>query len=455
MKKYFLYFIISVVIVIIGVAFYMGILKKQAKESLLDRIPASQPHQHVSPDGEIVQHIHTQITPPVVRPKTIDTETTSRKHPILRIWEDLDLAEIRRKYQPYTVPEMMEKWHQRYMDINYPSRSTSAAARLARKMDYDAYWSTEAWLQHLLDNGFPFLDFGHYKMAFDTRARTVWRKEDYEDPEKRERCLSGLRLSPDATWEELEEVSIKFDIVSRFNEQRAIDADPSVFGGVTSINGVFMPFSQNEVKVYVHVSEDKFLSTFTGAMLSEEQKNELTMYGVAPKGVTVVYTDENSNPLPADIVPRFYERKMAALEASEAHVEQMIADHESLFKTLPKSSEKTVTEPGEQLQPQETQPHSSEVPKTTDTGQRVSPSTFKGNIPPELLPPDPPSRANIHQWFEVLQELHGGELPKDLRVLQEAINELEAIRQAGKEKMQPPRQRPPERSAPKPPDAPE
>ena len=452
MKKYFLYFIISVVIVIIGVAFYMGILKKQAKESLLDRIPASQPHQHVSPDGEIVQHIHTQITPPVVRPKTIDTETTSRKHPILRIWEDLDLAEIRRNYQPYTVPEMIEKWHEGYMDFERPYSNKEAQAWFERA---EAYSPKEEWLQHLLDNGFPFLLPVNYTLAFSSRDQVLIRKRKFDNPETRSRLLENLRLPADATWEEVEEFSIKFDIVSRLNTQRARDADPSVFGSVTGINGVFMPFSQNEVKVYVHVSEDKFLSTFTGAMLSEEQKNDLTMYGVAPKGVTVVYTDENGNPLPADVVPRFYERQMAALEAAEAHVEQMIADHESLFKTLPKSSEKTVTEPGEQLQPQETQPHSSEVPKTTDTGQRVSPSTFKGNIPPELLPPDPPSRANIHQWFEVLQELHGGELPKDLRVLQEAINELEAIRQAGKEKMQPPRQRPPERSAPKPPDAPE
>ena len=444
MKKQFIYLIISLVIVFIGVAFYIGIQQKKGEESLLDLIPASKPHQHVSSEGEVVEHTHTHILPPLS--KTTVPDTAQTKHPILRIWENLDLAAIRRYYQPYTVPEMMEKWEEKYQNFERPSSD-----RLAR---VQAYWPKEKWLQHLMDLGYPLFDASHYKMASDARYQTLLvHKDAYDNPETRVNAIDGFKLSANATWEDVEELNIKFNIVARIKNQRAKEIDPFVTGGVTNLQGVFTPFSPNAV--HVHVSKDKHFSRFTGAMLSEEQKNDLTMYGVAPKGVTVVYTDENGNPLPADVVPRFYERQMAALEAAEANVEQMIVDHESLFKTLPKSSEKTVTEPGEQLQPQETQPHSSEVPKTTDTGQRVSPSTFKGNIPPELLPPDPPSRANIHQWFEVLQELHGGELPKDLRVLQEAINELEAIRQAGKEKMQPPRQRPPERSAPKPPDAPE
>ena len=444
MKKQFIYLIISLVIVFIGVAFYIGIQQKKGEESLLDLIPASKPHQHVSSEGEVVEHTHTHILPPLS--KTTVPDTAQTKHPILRIWENLDLAAIRRYYQPYTVPEMMEKWEEKYQNFERPSSD-----RLAR---VQAYWPKEKWLQHLMDLGYPLFDASHYKMASDARYQTLLvHKDAYDNPETRVNAIDGFKLSANATWEDVEELNIKFNIVARIKNQRAKEIDPFVTGGVTNLQGVFTPFSPNAV--HVHVSKDKHFSRFTGAMLSEEQKNDLTMYGVAPKGVTVVYTDENGNPLPADVVPRFYERQMAALEAAEANVEQMIVDHESLFKTLPKSSEKTVTEPGEQLQPQETQPHSSEVPKTTDTGQRVLPSTFKGNIPPELLPPDPPSRANIHQWFEVLQELHGGELPKDLRVLQEAINELEAIRQAGKEKMQPPRQRPPERSAPKPPDAPE
>ena len=445
MKKQFLYLIISVVIVIIGVAFYMGIQQKKGEESLLDLIPASKPHQHVSSEGEVVEHTHTHILPPLS--KTTVPDTAQTKHPILRIWENLDLAAIRRDYQPYTVPEMMEKWEEKYQNFERPSSD-----RLAR---VQAYWPKEKWLQHLMDLGYPLFDASHYKMASDARYQTLLvHKDAYDNPETRVNAIDGFKLSANATWEDVEELNIKFNIVARIKNQRAKEIDPFVTGGVTNLQGVFTPFSPNTV--HVHVSKDKHFSRFTGAMLSEEQKNDLTMYGVAPKGVTVVYTDENGNPLPADVVPRFYERQMAALEAAEAHVEQMIADHEALFKALPPPKEKTGTE---QVVPSQQQahphPHQSDASESTDTGRRPARSNLKERIPAEMLPPDPPSRANIQEWFEVLQELHGGELPKDLRVLQEAINELEAIRQAGKEKMQPPRQRPPERSAPKPPDAPE
>ena len=62
-----------------------------------------------------------------------------------------------------------------------------------------------------------------------------------------------------------------------------------------------------------------------------------------------------------------------------------------------------------------------------------------------MLPSEPPSRANIHEWFEVLQVLHGGELPKDLRALQKVMTELEAIRKDGEEKIQHPNTSPTQR----------
>ena len=442
-------------IVIISVAFYRVFLQQQSEKSLLDRIPASKPHQHVSPDGTIVKHTHPQIVPSIPKSATSDLPTVSTDHPILRIWGNLNLDEIRRKYQPYTVAEMMEKWHQRYMDFNYPSRSSSVQTRLAQKAVYDAYCPTKEWLQRLLDYGFPFLDFGHYKMAFGTRARTVWYKEDYENPEKRVSRLEGFHLASDATWAELEEVIIKFDTVARLNEQRASDLDPSFLGGITNMSGVFMPFSQNEVKVYVHVAEDKYLSTFVGAMLSEEQKEDLTMYGVAPKGVTVVYTDKEGNPLPAGVVPRFYERKMAVLDDALTHTEKTLADHEVLFKNLPSRHQKSVVSegqspPSDSLQQEVPFPDFSDRDESMDTGDHPLPPPRTYDIPLEMLPKDPPSRANIAEWFAVLQELHRGDLPKDLRVLQEVISELEAIRQEGEERM-----KPSERPAPKPPTFPE
>ena len=441
MKKQITYFIILLAVALIGAVLYMAVLQKEAKESLLERIPVSKPHSHASPDGGVVEHTHTPIRPPTVKPKKNDPLQSDTKHSILRIWENLDLAAIKRDYQPYTVPEIIEKWHEGYMNFERPYRNEKSRNRFERM---EAYWPREEWLQHLMDSGFPFSLPVHYTFAFNTRDQALMAKDRYDNPETRAELLEDYRLPVDATWEEVEDVRIKFDIVARLNTQRAIDVDPSVYGGVTNLDGVFTPFTPNTV--YVHVSENNPLSTFKGAKLSEQQKNDLTMFGVAPKGITVVYTDEKGVPLPADAAPRFYERQMAALEVAEAYIEQLIAEHDSLFKMTEK------TGPGEPADPsRQPQPHQSDGLAFRENERHPTLSIDRRNILPEMLPSEPPSHANMQQWFEVLQELHGGELTKDLRVLQTAIHELEEIRQTAADKQQATRRRPSERSAPKPP----
>lgn len=448
MKKQITYLIISFAVVLIGTAFYMGLLQKKTKEALLERIPASQPHSHVSPDGDVVEHTHTSIRPPTVQPKRSDAvPTTLTKHPILRVWENLDLAAIKRDYQPYTVPEMIEKWHEGYMNFARPYADRKSQNRFER---LESYWPREEWLQHLMDNGFPFSLPVHYTFAFNARDQVLMAKDKFDNPETRSYFLTGYSLPEDATWEEVEDLSMKFDIVSRLNEQRAKDVDPSVTGGVTNLDGIFTPFTPNTV--YVHVSEDQPFSKFTGVMLSEQQKDDLTMYGIAPQGVTVVYTDEKGVPLPSDAKPRFYERKMASLDVAEEHIEQMISDHEALFKTLPQSTKKTVPEEHSTSSQQSQQvpplPHQKDGSDLRESDRRPDDPIDRLPIPLEMLPSEPPSRANIQEWFEVLQELHGGELPKDLRVLREVFSELEEIRKVGGQKLPkqgaPPAQRPPD-----------
>lgn len=442
MKKQITYLIISFAAVLIGVAFYMGLLQKKAKEALLERIPASKPHSHVSPDGDVVEHTHTSIRPPEVEPKKTAPDPSDAKYPILRVWENLDLADIKRKYQPYTVQEMMEKWEGWYQKYCAPS-----PIELERE---ENYIPKAAWLQYLLDHGYPLHKTGNYQMASDYRGMMLEFQEEYDNPETKAELLDDLGLHPDATWEEFKDFQVKFHIVASINTQRAEDVDPSIVGGTTNLDGVFIPFSPN--KVYVHVSEDKPISSFTGVMLSEQEQDDLTMYGIAPPSVTVVYTDEKGVPLPADAKPRFYERKMASLDVAEEYIEQMISDHEALFKTLPQSPKKTVPEEhstslqqSQQVQPL---PHQKDGSDLRESDRRPDGPIDRFPIPLEMLPSEPPSRANIQEWFEMLQELHGGELPKDLRVLREVISELNAIRQVGKQKASkrgvPPAQRPPD-----------
>lgn len=446
MKRHFTYLIISLIVVLFGVAFFMGILKKKTEKSLLERIPTSKSHLHMSPDGKTIEHTHRQITPPVAKPKSANTDPATTKHPVLRAWENLDLEAIKRDYQPYTVSEIIEKWDEGFMEWENPSKE-----RIAK---WEAYMPKEKWLQHLMEHGYPFIRPVNYTLAFAALGKVLMAKDDFDNSETRTRILQGCGMSANASWEELEEVVFKWELVASINVQRAKDVDPSVAGGVTDLSGVFTPFSPN--KVYVHISEDKQFSSFTGVMLSKEQKDDLAIYGVAPKGVTVVYTDENGIPLPADVKPRFYERQMAALEVIEEHIEQMITEHDALFKTLPKPYEKTV--PKEKstsslpLHPDDT--HIDDGSDLREPVDRPNISIDRNNIPLEMLPSEPPSRANIQEWFEVLQELHGGELPKDLHVLKEVISELDAIRQVGKQKSSKqsasPAQRPPDRVEPSP-----
>ena len=148
MKKQLIILISSLFVIIIGVVFYMNILKKKEETSILEQVPASKPHKHITPDGEVVQHTHTPIQPPKTNPHKNKTDPPQETvPPILRIWKNLNLNEIRRKYQPYTVQELIDKWDEKYLDFQRVYRNPTLQDMYERQ---DAYWPKEQWLQHLL-----------------------------------------------------------------------------------------------------------------------------------------------------------------------------------------------------------------------------------------------------------------------------------------------------------------
>ncbi len=445
MKKQLIILITSLFVIIIGVVFYMNMQKKKVETSILEQIPASKPHKHITPDGEVVQHTHTTIQPPKTDSHKNKTDLSQETvHPILRIWQNLDLNEIRRKYQPYTVQELINKWDEKYLDFHRGHYRNPTLQVMYEEAE--AYWPKEQWLQYLLDIGFPLATWSNYYAAFNTRGRVLMVKDRYDNPEERSDLLDGYRLPADATWEEMEEMTIKSDLVARLNETRAKEVDPSVYGGITNMNGVFIPFTPN--KVHVYISEDTGAATFTGRTLTQQQEDDLTMFGAAPEGITVVYTDKEGRPLPTDAKPRFYERHMAALEAIETYMQEMAAEHEKLFNTkLQQTRENTQVQqtPSVQQVPQNHDlPHLRDGTESSVTQRTPKTTIPMQNIPPEMLPKEPPSSKNMHNWLELLQELHGGELPRDLNMLKEALTELEAIRQAAQEKLAP-RPTPPDR----------
>lgn len=372
MKKR-LMILVLVSIAAVGIIIFVTTMQNRSYRERLTRIPASQPHQHVSASGEVVEHTHT-YHPPVPSEST-NSDNDQTKHPILRAWEKLDLEAIRRDFQPYTVPEMMAKWEEKYIAFEYPPRQAVSQGRLAR---LENFYPKEVWLQDLMDLGYPFLNYRHYSFASQWRGITRRTKENYDNPEERTNVVEGYGLPVDAPWEEVQEIIVKWRVVGEINEQRARGIDPTLIGGSTNLNGIFQPFSGNTV--YVYISDDKTRSTFYGVNLTKKQQRNLKMFGIAPKGIHVIYTDEKGRPLPAGTSPRIFERQMKVLEDAQTQVEKVFADHKPFLKV------------------------------------------------PSALP-------NTQQQFEVLQDLHNGDLPTDLKELQKIITELEAVRQEGEKMM--------------------
>lgn len=463
MKKQLIVLVLALVIAA-GVTFLIVVLQKRSEIERLERltrIPASEPHQHVSPDGEIVSHTHTYNSPELLLSPAVsevendigidtDTKDYMKTNDIQRIWAALDLDAIRAEFQPYTLEEIHEMWSNWHSVPPFTGRTVGTeTSSLTAVEKTDIFRDREAWIARLYEYGYPFLRGDQYKVALSTRSGL---KRIYETGQTSEDYPHGsVGLPAEATWEEVEDTFLKHQVISEIAFERSYQADPDNFlGGVYSVNdvgkGVLTPFKENTV--YVHVSKDKPFSQFTGAKLTATEEAVLTMFGVAPAGVDVIYTDKNGIPLPADQKPRFYERAMAGLDAAEKQIEKLIADHDTLFQqgngvAAPK------TEGAATVQPQphpHSHPHQEESPGQTPQRPEMPsfpPQVLENRHPSDMLeaPRDP---AQIEKWFAELLLLHGGDLPKDVKGLQETIKVLSAIRERGESEPS----KPPERSVP-------
>ena len=462
MKKQLIVLVFALALAACGTFLILVMQKRNEFERLkrLTHIPPSQPHQHVSPDGDVVSHTHSYTTPELIPPqkdtsveKDIESDTGTedymKTNEIQRIWAALDLDAIRSEFQPYTLEEIHEMWSNYHSVPKFTGRTVGTeGSPLTSDEELDIYRGREAWIARLYEYGYPFLRGDQYKVALSTRSalKRIYNTtmEDYPH--------GSVGLPPEATWEEIEETFLKHQVISEIAFERAYQADPDNFaGGVYSINdvgqGILTPFKENTV--YVHVSEDKPFSQFTGAKLTAAEEAALTMFGVAPEGMTVIYTDKNGIPLPSDQIPRFYERAMQGLDAAEKQIEKLIADHDALFQQESVESAQK-TEDGTEVprhphsHPDQESPH---IHTEHDPRIPSSPPRVLENRPPFDIPVPPRDPVQVEQWFSELLLLHGGDLPKDIKALQEAIKVLSAIRKRGES--EPPK--PPERSVPKPP----
>ncbi len=459
MKKHLIVFVLAVALVV-GITYLIFVFQKRSEFARLARlthIPHSEQHQHVSPEGKVVSHTHTynsqELLPsPEVSEREndigIDTDTKDymKTNDIQRIWAALDMDAIRAEFQPYTLEEIHEMWSNWHSVPPFTGRTVGTErSPLTATEKTDIFRPREDWIARLYEYGYPFLHDDHYGGALSTRASL--RRIYEQSPEIEDYPHGSVGLPAEATWEEVEETFLKHQVIAEL-------AFPDDFlGGVYSINdlgkGILTPFGEN--MMFVHVSDDKPFSQFTGAKLSAAEEAALTMFGVAPEGMQVIYTDKNGIPLPADQKPRYYKRAMKGLDAAEASVAKLIADHDALFQEgngvavpEPEGDDVVQTEP-----PPNSHPHPEESPGQTTQRPDIPsfpPHVLKNRLPPDI-PGDPRDPAQMQKWFSELLLLHNGDLPKDVKALQEAIKVLSELRARDGSELP----KPPERSVPQPP----
>ena len=457
MKKQNVYLILLIAIVIICVALFTIMQRPGEVHDHLANLPESKSHQHVSPDGAIMSHTHAYDKPIQDKLEEVSSHTakddilpitvttpSKKKHRIQKAWEKLDLVTIKRDRQPYSIKEMNDMWW-------------SELYGKQNKWIEDIYPRDE-WLQRYMDLGYPFLDISNYKTALYQRKELERRREEFhnsepidpEDPDYTHKIRAlrwiGIPTETHISWEEYEKNFMKRKVVYLNAFEDARQANPNFGGGIYTIDGGMMPFKENTS--YIHVDMDTGFTKVVGKQLTREEQHTLTMFGIAPKAIKVIYTDKDGKPLPPDVKPRFYERAMAQLDAAEKQVVKQIVDHDVLFKQVEnKIGQKTKPIVGET---QHEHPHEEVSPTHTtqrpDTRRNRPPQVENNARPP--LPDAPHDSAQIERWFDELVLLHGGDLPKDLKALQTVITELKAIRKAGEEKISDSPRRPPERRTP-------
>ena len=460
---------ITLFVITIGFSFYFT-HRKPSLLSVQEEIPESKPHEHITLDGSTVQHTHTFdfTKPDTDADKTVRQEQVSDSmHPIQRAWERLDLTAIKKKYQPYTLTEMNEMWHSRLLDRFGPNLEDVEEA--------EGFYPLNKWLEDLMGLGHPFMHIGHYQLAFDRRlgmvgpTREGWYNgipeydpvmDEIEYNGTKAGYLDELKLPSDTTWEEYIEMDNKFSVVRLMNVLRAQEIDPDVAGGVTDLDGSFLPFSPNLVNV--HIDPKTGRTKFIGPSLTAAEEEALVNFGVAPEGMSVVYIDANDKPIPVGKVPpRFFERDMKELDKAQSLLLQQIEEHELLLELdtildTPEAKKQERDVPHQHVHEQDPS-HTHERPKDVEAAQLQRPNPDAKRLPPGLeLPPGPRTSDAVSQWFRQLETWHGGELPKDLQALQEIFTELEKIRQEAEKHLKPPPR--PERptspeGSPVPPDA--
>lgn len=139
-------------------------------------------------------------------------------------WDELDIAVVKRRYQPHTVAKMQEMWHEKLIDKYGGAERFKQAIGKA-----DDVYPQDTYLARMLDFGRPFVDFSDYENALTEQrigvasTRIYWENMSTDE---RSRYLEQRGVPSDATWEMVEETLLKDDVVQSVNFWRSKQQDP-------------------------------------------------------------------------------------------------------------------------------------------------------------------------------------------------------------------------------------
>ena len=281
---------------------------------ILSNIPASKPHQHATPGGELIEHVHTydfSIGSNILNPPTVSEGSAGKKHQIQLNWERIDIDAVREKYQPYSVEEMDIMWSSRY--------KTEVHSNRRKKLD-KAY-PPEKWLKRNFSLGQPFVNYSDYRMVLQRRIfmlnrRDLWRGVN---PEVRQAMRKSLHLPPEIdTWTEYEDAYLKFWIVASYESLLADKTET----------------------VYVYITNDNRFLKFEGKRLKRKDKYDLMMYGMVPDGIHVVYFVVDEERLPPGVIPRYYDVYLKELELVYTNINKIVSDHKEFFTSKSSDNKK-------------------------------------------------------------------------------------------------------------------
>lgn len=168
----------------------------------------------------------SSLDTPLSRSRTVE------KFQWVKHWDQLDLAAIKRDYQPYTLTEMREMWNEKLI-AKYGGHE-----RLKQAIgDADHVYPLDKYLARMLELGRPFADFSDYENALTEQriwlfsTRVYWESMNTSE---RGAYLERRGLPTHATWAVYEEVLLKNDVVYSINFWRSKEQDSYMNGTLPS-----------------------------------------------------------------------------------------------------------------------------------------------------------------------------------------------------------------------------